>query len=239
MRRFPPRPGVLESLLRWAAALALSLPLLTAICLLAPWPARSYRLYRTWARAVCRVFGVRVTVEDLNTARVGEPLLVVVLNQTSLIEALVYPQIADRPFRIIMNIEFALIPFLGWAAVASGGIVIFRGWASQARRGLERAGAALRNGATLAMSIEGYRSRTGELSPYKKGAVVLGIGAAANLLPVSLHGARERLPYGAWRVSPGEIRVVLHPVVSLRDKRYEDRHEVLAQLRATAEAALA
>ena len=88
------------------------------------------------------------------------------------------------------------------------------------------------------ISIEGRRSPDGALQPYKKGAAVMAIESGATIIPVVLRGTRERLPYGAWRVRPGTIEVDYLEAIETKGLTYEDRDELVARLRALAEAEL-
>ncbi len=203
-------------------------------------PCLSERLLRGCATRQLRIFGVRVKVTDRNDGRYGSPpYLYVLLNQTSLIETFIIQHSLPTPFNVLTNIEYALLPFVGWIVWLSGGVVIVRQWARQARRGVEKAAERMRSGRNFYMSIEGIRTPTPGLNPYKKGAVVLAIKARATIVPIVIHGAREILPYGEWRVRPGEVEVILCPAVPTSDLIYEDRNDLVGRLRLVAESELA
>lgn len=237
------RPGALAS----AAKLAASAPLLaayaTAACALALVSRRrAYAVLRAWCAAQLRLFGVALEIEDASglpaRARDGAsatPCVYVHLNQTSLIDAITWPLIAPRDCVSITNIEFVLVPVLGWMSAASGPVIVVRQWKRQARRAIARAEALLRAGRSVGVSIEGQRSRDGALTPYKKGPVRLAIATGAPIVPVVVHGARAALPYGEWRVRPGRVRARLCAAIPTAGLTEADRHALLARLRAVAE----
>jgi 1-acyl-sn-glycerol-3-phosphate acyltransferase len=195
----------------------------------------AWRANRLWADLERKVLGIVLTVEDRNEgAYGGGPYVWVVLNQTSLIEALVYDSAIPRPFELLVNIEFILLPLLGWSFLPRSFVVI-RQWSRQAVRAARRAEARLSRGGDVALSIEGRRSRTGELSPFKKGPAVMAIHTGAAIVPVYLHGAAERLPYGACVVRPGPVRVTLCRAIPTRGLDYQDRDRLVLELRAIAE----
>jgi 1-acyl-sn-glycerol-3-phosphate acyltransferase len=203
------------SVVRWVACgLTSTLPLATA-CVLAPvWRAGSAGLLRRWARLQCRIFGVVVEVEHRNPGYGRPPYIFTQLNQTSLIESIITPlAIPAVPYRLFANVEYLLLPLLGWAHWCMGAVLVVRQWPWQRRRALQRAKRLAREGSSFFISIEGGRS-AGGLRAYKSGPVRLAAAARAPIVPFLFVGARERLPVGSWRVRPGTVRVVFLPQVA-------------------------
>jgi 1-acyl-sn-glycerol-3-phosphate acyltransferase len=157
------------------------------------------------------------------------------LNQTSLIETFTVHYVLPTSFKIFMNIEYALIPFVGWLPWLMGGVVIIRQWSKQARKGLEKAAQRIRNGNSFYMSIEGVRSPAAGLNPYKKGSAILAISAQTTIIPIVIYDARKILPYGEWRVKGGNVEIVLCQAIPTTGLKYEDRDELTRRLRSIAE----
>jgi 1-acyl-sn-glycerol-3-phosphate acyltransferase len=224
---------------RWTASAAMSAIYTPIICGTAVFSRRAaYRLAQRWSRAQLRVFGIDLEVvleEPLDESR---GYVFVHLNQTSLIEWFLTPAAMWRPVRSVINVEFALFPFVGQMAIALGAAVVVRQWPAQAKRALERAARHLRQGDCFGISLEGRRSPDGRLSPYRKGPVVLAIKGQADLVPFFLEGAREVLPYGAWSPRPGRVRVVFLRPIRVAGLGYQDRNVLLERLRDAAEVAL-
>ena len=195
----------------------------------------AHQLRKAWGQVLLRIFGVRLRVEDRNKGAYEQPpYLVVLMNQTSLLETLTTPVVAPIPVDGFINIEFALIPFLGWGVWLQGGIVVVRQWAAQAKRAAHKANQRLQRGNSFAISIEGRRSPTGALLPYKKGPVIMALTTGARIVPLYLLGARRLWPYGEWRVRPGEVTAVLGTPVSLEGRSLEERDIIVAELEALA-----
>jgi 1-acyl-sn-glycerol-3-phosphate acyltransferase len=230
-----PRPGALISLARWLLCALTTAPLLTACALIAPVNrAAGFALYRGWARLQLRIFDVEVETEA--SPELDERAFVFVqLNQSSLFETFVLPPGAPGSPSLMINAEYALIPGLGLALVASGAVVVVRQWSAQARRAVGRAVRLLEGGQSLFISIEGKRSATGALSRYKKGPIVIAIQAQVDLAPVVIEGCRARLPYGEWRVRPGRVRVRYLSPIPVRGATFEDRHALLERVADVAE----
>jgi 1-acyl-sn-glycerol-3-phosphate acyltransferase len=229
-------PGLFESLFRWAGNSVIATAHFLALLTIVPFSRRkAFDVIKAWSRTVFKWAHVELKVTDEHDGNWGPPPYVFVgLNQNSLADALVYVQVL--PYcRTIINIEFAAIPFMGWAFTLLGSVVIVRQWKKQAKRGIERALRLLKNGESIGISIEGRRSPDGSISPYKKGPAVLAIGAGATIVPFVVHGARSVYPPGTWRVRPGAIELEICEPIETRGLSYEDRDEVVEQLRAIAQ----
>jgi len=234
------RPSFWLSVARWIASGVNSVAHFIPLLIASLFSRRlAWTIYRHWGRYTFRIFGITLSLRDDNQSRAqsepdATPHLYVWLNQSSLVEAVAFAQLLPRWYTI-GNIEYALMPLLGWALALTGNIVIVRQWKWQAKRGIERAATRLGRGENWLISIEGARSPDGRLLPYKKGPAVMALRSQATIIPMFVHGARDVLPHGEWRVRPGHIAVHLHEAIPTRGLSYEDRGAMLERLRALAE----
>ena len=218
--------------------------LLLAILLMLPWYSTAMlvglihretglSLLVSYARFLNRLYGLRVRLENENK----KPLhgcVFVLLNQTSLMDPPVCATIAPRPWRVITNVEYAMIPIFGWGMPIWGHVIV-RQWPAQAKWTINKASRFLAMGGNILISIEGRRSKDGRLSPYKKGPVVLAIEAKADIVPVVHLGVRNCMPYGEWKIRPGNVTVRFLRSIPTRDLQYADRTLLIERLRALAE----
>src|SRR5262245_17120043 len=234
------RPRFWPSVMQWIMSGTNSLAHMVPLLCVSPFSRRAaWAIYRHWGRSMCRIFGITLSLRDDNAGRRGpEPHLYVWLNQTSLSEVPAFAELLP-PWYTIGNIEYAMMPLLGWALVPLRNVVIVRQWKWQAKRGIERAAARLARGERWLISIEGARSLDGDLLPYKKGPIVLALRSQATIIPTIVRGAREIMPRGEWRLRPGHIEIHLLESIPTRDLTYDDRDAVLERLHALAEHALA
>lgn len=225
-----------NQLIRYTLSIGLMVPMLVAAIIVAPFSVdRSWRIFHSWNRTTMNIFGVVVEVKfDSDQSQLKEGGVIVVLTQQSLMTPMAIGSASDKRFMSILNIEYALIPFLGWATSLQGWVII-KQWPEQAKRQLRKAALYARNGGLTLISAEGKRSIDGELNPYKKGAAVLPIESQAPIHPLYITGARECLAVGEWKIRPGTI--VLHYLAPIPTKglTYEDRNSLLEKLRAVAE----
>jgi 1-acyl-sn-glycerol-3-phosphate acyltransferase len=227
---------IFSQLIRYALSISLMVPILGAAIVVAPVSLdSSWRLIRSWNRTTMKIFGVVVEVKFENDqSQLEEGGVIVVLTQQSLITPSAIFSASDKQVMSIWNIEYALIPFLGWTSALMGWVII-RQRPEQSKRQLRKAALYARNGGLILISAEGQRSPNGDLMPYKKGAAVLPIESQAQIHPLYVAGARQCLPVGEWKIRPGTI--VLHYLEPIPTKglTYDDRNSLLEKLRAAAE----
>lgn len=199
----------------------------------------SWRASRRASRAILAELGIEARVEDRSgltprdVARGG--YLFVHLDQQTLLSACLYPLVLQGPCSLVVNVEFALLPFIGWLTMLQGAVPIVRQRPALARRALADVVRRLRGGENFGISIEGKRTEAGRLSPYKKGPAVLAIEAGATIVPFMTHGEYRLWPRGARRVQPGTVDLVAYPPLATRGLTYADRDDVTATLRTLAE----
>jgi 1-acyl-sn-glycerol-3-phosphate acyltransferase len=197
---------------------------------------RALALIGRWGVAGPALFGIDLEVKDESGCDYGSPpYLFVMLNQTTLLDSFVLPVSLPLPVRCVINLEFALLPFVGWARWLAGDVMIVRGWRKHAVARLGRVEELLRRGESFLISIEGKRSKDGSLNPYKKGPVMLALHSGATIVPVFMKGCLEVWPYGTWRVRPGKVTLTLLPPISVQGLTERAKDELLARIRAVAE----
>lgn len=195
----------------------------------------AWRIIVIWNRLFLWLFKIEVEVEYENPKiDLSSGYVVVGLTQQSLLDPLIGQAVAPKIFMSIWNIEYALIPFIGWISFFFGWVII-RQWPKQAKKTLEKAISYIRKGGIVYLSLEGKRSKDGSLGLYKKGPVVLAIQANAKIIPVIVHGSRYCLPYGEWKIRPGKVTVNFLKEISTEGMEYEDRDFLVNELRKLAE----
>ena len=194
-----------------------------------------YMVALSWARFFLKFSGIKVQVQNENDPSKNlSGSLFTLLAQTSLLDGPVGVCAIPRPCRGIVNVEYTLIPFFGWA-IGVFSYVLFRQWSWQSKIALSKVDKFLRNGGNLWVSIEGKRSKNGSISPYKKGPAVVAIRSQAKIVPVIIEGTRECLGYGKWRIHEGDVTVRLLPAIATEGMTYDDREKLVRRLAHIAE----
>ncbi len=229
---------MLRAALFWPGLVVVSALLGTLTLLTAPFDRRGrviHRYSRLWARAGLGLAGVRVAL----TAR--EPLPpgrahVFVANHQSYMDIFALAAVLPGEFRWVAKRELFRIPLFGRAMRRAGYVPVDRDDPRRARANLSQAAAVLAAGRSLVVFPEGTRSADGRLRPFKRGAFALAEAAGVPVVPVALHGSREVLRPGGYRITPGTVRVELAAPI---DPAGLPQAELLARARAAIAARLA
>jgi len=189
----------------------------------------------SWVRFFLRMYSIDVCVQNDNgsTEKLAGCIFIL-LNQNSLLDGPVGISVIPKPCRGIVNFEYAIIPFFGWAMWVFCWVII-RQWPSQAKKTLAKVAAFLRNGGNIWMSIEGRRSKDGSLYQFKKGPVVIAIQSQAKIVPVIIYGTKEVLGYGMKRIRSGRVVVRFLEALQTNGMKYEDRDVLVNKLFSLAE----
>ena len=133
---------------------------------------------------------------------------VICSNHTSLLDILALVRVVPPPFRFVAKRELTHWPIVGWALRPAGQVIIDRSDREQAIQSIAEAAARSIRGQVI-FFVEGTRSRTGQLQPFKKGAFHFAVRNQLPVLPVAIRGsysALAKLPW--WRLRSGvEIEI--------------------------------
>lgn len=225
----------LSSLIRYLVAISSLLPMYSCAILagLIHKPA-GWHIMATWNRLFLKLFGVRVRIEYGENIDFSSGGVVIGLTQQSILDPIIGIAAAPRIFMSIWNIEYALIPLVGWISWLYGWVIV-RQWPSQAKNKLMKAEKYIRKGGFVYLSIEGRRSKDGLLSPFKKGPVALALQSQAKIFPVIVHGSKDCLSYREWKIRPGEVTMKFLRPLSTEGMSYKDRNSIIEGLHKTAE----
>ncbi len=149
-----------------------------------------------------RIQATRAAVYAVNHAsNVEPPILYTALRS-------VHPRL-----RILYKAELRKLPVLVRAWDLAGFVPLERGNPDQSLPAIDRAAAALREGASFLIFPEGTRSRTGTLLPFKKGGFIMAMKGQAPIVPVAITGTRNALRKGSFIIRPVQVMIRFgHPV---------------------------
>lgn len=191
---------------------------------------------RLWARTICRLAGVRVRLSGTENLR-PDRNYIFVGNHVSQFDIFSFQGYFPHDFRWVAKKELFRIPVFGAAMRRAGLISIDRAKGRDALKSLNQAAERIAQGTSVLIFPEGTRSPSGELQPFKTGAVTLAIKAGVPVVPIGFTGSRDILPKGRLFADSGEIVIRIGkplPVsgFTMRDKQRlaEILHDRVAEL---------
>jgi len=188
------------------------------------------RLYRLWARAVLKLFGVRVRTTGAEHLRPGGHY-VIVSNHLSLADTPVMLHATPVEFRFLAKRELERVPFIGWYLRRAGHLTVDRCSVRSSIESLNEAARLIREQSlSVLIFAEGRRSPDGTLQPFRDGAAWLAIQSGAEAAPVAIAGTERVLPAKDSCILPGEVEVRIGEPVSPAGFTLRDRAAFTALL---------
>jgi len=118
----------------------------------------------------------------------------------------------------ILKRELLWVPFFGWTLASMKSIAIDRSSGKKALKKINKVGTQrLQEGNWIIIFPEGTRTRPGQKENYKIGGALLAKNSSFDILPIA-HNSGEFWPKGQFIKKPGTIKMVIGPVIQVRDK---------------------
>ena len=236
---------ILAALRTTAAAVVVSLWVLLAgppVLLWTILTGRPALLYATAAAGVRMGFalvGIRVRLAGTEYLRPGP--VVYASNHSSNVDSPAVFLALSRLFprvSVLYKAELRKLPVLVWAFDVAQFVPIARRDREQSWGAVDRAANLLRSGYAFFVFPEGTRSRTGDLLPFKKGGFVMALKAQAPIVPVIVSGGPSAMRKGSSLIWPTAITVRFLPAIPTAGLGYDDRDQLIADVRRAMETAL-
>jgi 1-acyl-sn-glycerol-3-phosphate acyltransferase len=148
-----------------------------------------------------------------------------VSNHTSFLDLPGLRMLLPGQFRPLAKKELKKIPIFGWIAQAAT-IIVDRSSPESRKKSIDRLKAALRDGISVLIFVEGTQNRTKEiLQPFHDGAFRIAVDTQQPILPMVVIGAGKLMPPGTVNLKPGKIRIYVGeeiPTAGLTTKEVTD-----------------
>jgi 1-acyl-sn-glycerol-3-phosphate acyltransferase len=199
---------ILLSILLWIFGLAIGIPALLIIIIMASvLPVRYYNTPgRALLRLIIRAFGGRVTVEGLEHIDPQKTYLFMP-NHVSLFDVPLVGGYIPNYARGVEAAEQFNWPLIGWFIRSIGNIPIDRSSVHASWSSLEKAAEQIRNGKSIIIMPEGTRTRSGAMSDLKKLPFRLAQIAGVDIVPIGFSGLYRFKPRHSWIIKPGPIKL--------------------------------
>jgi len=167
-----------------------------------------------WARLICWMTPVWVTVEGAENADSGKSYVVVCNHQSQYDIFLVYGWL-KLDLKWVLKAELRKVPGVGVGCEKAGHIFVDRANPDQARKAVSDALKSVGDGVGVLFFAEGTRSPDGRLRPFKKGAFRVAASQKLPVLPVTIIGTRDIQKPRSLMIFPGRIHMVIHPAIEV------------------------
>lgn len=170
-----------------------------------------HRCARLWAQLILKTTGVRVEVSGLEHVDPRHSC-VLAANHQSIYDIPILFASLPLQLRIVAKASLGRVPFLGWHLQRTGHLLVDRtnpgaGIVAKMRRLVSESH-------SLIVFPEGTRSMDGTLGRFKKGPFLVAVDAQLPVVPVSISGSRHVMKKGHLTVSPGVVRLTIHPPIA-------------------------
>lgn len=198
----------------------------------------SRHIAANWARIICWLTPVKVTVEGAENADPSKTYVVVCNHQSQYDIFLVYGWL-KLDLKWVLKAELRKIPGVGIGCEKAGHIYIDRSKPDLARKAIKDALDLVGDGVGVLFFPEGTRSLTGKMGPFKKGAFRVAASQGLPILPVTLIGTRDIQRAKSLVIVPGKMRMVIHPAIEVTSSEDPDViRDLMSKTRETINSAL-
>lgn len=188
---------VYQYLIALPMMIALTIPtaLITMVC--APWKDSMWlhQVQACWARCICHLLLLRVTVTGRENVRIEQSYVFVSNHQSSLDVFVIYGWLPNV-FKWLIKKELRKVPLIGSACAAAGHIFVDRTHPRAAMESISAVEGELVNGISTVIFPEGTRTHTGEVGLFKRGAFQIAWDLKLPVVPITLKGCYDNMPSG-------------------------------------------
>ena len=154
------------------------------------------------ASVLLKAAGVKVHAEGLENVDKNQPQIFVA-NHQSWFDSFVLSATLPVQLTFASKKEMYRVPIYSYIMRRMHFICVDRGHPKDALKNIDAIAGVIRSGLSLVAYPEGFLSKTGELGPFKRGAVLLASKAGLPIVPITLLGTREIMAPGSWRINFG------------------------------------
>ena len=169
----------------------------------------STRICIPFFQTTFKLFGIKVEVVGKENIPDHKKFVLVANHQSFLDINVIWPSITITSF--IAKAELWKIPVFGWVLTKIGCIPVRKnprknlGMGAIVKKRLD-------DNVTISVFPEGHRSNDGHMLPFQNGIFRMAKDYKFPLLPVTLVDTGKRLSKTKWALTPGVVKVVVHPL---------------------------
>ncbi len=174
--------------------------------------------------------GVRLNIVGEDNVWQTRPA-VFLFNHQSQLDVFVLAALLRKDFTGVAKKSLEKDPFFGPIGYLADVAYIDRSNSEAARKGLEPAVEALKNGRSIAIAPEGTRSPTPRLLPFKKGPFHIAMQAGVPVVPIVMRNCGEIMAAHSMVIHSGTVDVAVLPPVPTDDWNKDNLDAKVAEVR--------
>ncbi|WP_419805858.1 lysophospholipid acyltransferase family protein [Terriglobus sp.] len=188
-----------------------------------------YRAGQRIANLGLRAAGITFDVEGRDNIPADRPCIYMSNHVSNLDPPALIPMMPGTP-AVMVKKSLMRIPLLGPAMRMGKYVPVERdGDRRSAVQAARAAAEAIQSGLSLLVFIEGTRSRTGRLLPFKRGPFHIAQSTGAPIVPVAIWGTERMMQKGSAAITPGTAHIRFLPAIAPAD--HPNRNDLLHAVR--------
>ena len=177
----------------------------------------AYYLPKFWSKCAFWLFLLKVKVEGRENIKKDESYVFLANHQGYYDIFLAYGYLGHN-FKWMMKEYLKKIPFVGYACVKSKHIYLADGISGIAKA-VQQARETLQGGMSMIIFPEGTRTRTGKMSPFKRGSFMLANEIGLPIVPLTINGSFDVFSRNAKSVSRGTVTLTIHKPITAEERK--------------------
>lgn len=180
----------------------------------------SYYLAKVWAKVLCWVSLVKVTIKGRENIDTKTSYVFVANHQGAYDIFAIYGYLGHN-FKWMMKKSLEKIPLVGYACRRAGQIFVDNSSPAAVRKTMEDAEKRLQGGMSVVAFPEGTRSKNGKMKSFKRGAYQLAVEFGLPVVPITIEGAYEIMPKDAKIPKWGHVILTIHKPIHAPEQGHD------------------
>jgi len=181
-----------------------------------------YVFLKIWSWVFSMLTFIRYEIHGRENFRKGQAYIYV-SNHTSFLDLPGISLTIPGEYKPMAKKELLKIPIFGWWIAPGAAVIVDRTSGESRKKSMDKLKEVLEYGISILLFAEGTQNRTKELlQPFKDGAFRIAIDTQKPILPIVIIGGGKRMPPGTIRLTPGLIKMVVLPEISIKDLTSSD-----------------
>ncbi len=189
-----------------------------------------------WAKNVIWMAGGRVEVVGLENIP-KEDNVCFISNHQGCADIPLMIAYMPKTAGFIAKKELGHIPILSWWMRAMHCVFIDRKNKKQSLKAIQQGIENIKQGHAMVIFPEGTRSKGKAMGKFKPGSLKIALQSNALIVPLTVNGTYKLLEEKGW-ITPGKIKLIVHPPIDVRKSSLSNKNELAAKLRQIIESGL-